>query len=142
MMSYLNCFSQHWIIVVKLFLRSTTQGIPRGFKTRQLMYLKQSYTWLWYWHAKIAPLNMGDPILYNQMQLNKKNLKFGESMPLLRYWKRSKKRGLFWAICISLSFIFPVFFPGNSIRLVEQYMYSGFSDAVLCFFLDTLTIDF
>lgn len=41
---------------------------------------------------------MGYPILYNQMQLNqkkKKKLKFGESMALLRYCKRSKKKDCF-----------------------------------------------
>ena len=39
---------------------------------------------------------MGDPILYNQMQLNqKKKKKFGESMALLRYCKRSKKKDCF-----------------------------------------------
>ena len=40
---------------------------------------------------------MGDPILYNQMQLNpkKKKIKFRESMALLRYCKRSKKKDCF-----------------------------------------------
>ena len=40
---------------------------------------------------------MGDPILYNQMQLNqkKKKIKFGESMALLRYCETSKKKDCF-----------------------------------------------
>ena len=44
------------------------------------MDLKQSYTWLAYQHAKTTPHNMGDPILYNQMQLNEQNI--------LKDWKK------------------------------------------------------
>ena len=63
-------------------------------------------------------------------------------MALLRYCKRSKKKRVVLGYMHKLIIHISCFFPGNSIRLVEQYMYSGFSDAVLCFFLDTLTIDF